>query len=154
MGRMRSPWQPSCYLHHVLAKNQKRMWIGTLAFSIAVACGIALLLATLGATAATFAADPVEEQANQASPEARVYEGMLTCSRCGAKHSATLSRNAADCVRICAHSGASFTLVEGEKVYKLEGDAAGLKQLAARRVRITGVLQADTIRVAEAVPAD
>jgi len=125
-----------------------------LALTSAVACGIALLLATLGATAASFSGDPVEAQANQPSSETQVFEGMLTCSRCGAKHSAALGRNAADCVRICAHSSALFTLVEGERAYKLEGDPEGLKQLAARRVRITGILRGDTIQVSEVSAAD
>jgi hypothetical protein len=130
------------------------MWVGTLAITSAVACGVALLLATLGATAASFAEYPVGAQANPPSSETRVFEGMLTCSRCGAKHSASLSRNAADCVRICAHGGAAFTLVQGERVFKLEGDPEALKQLAARRVRVTGVLQGDTIQVSDVIAAD
>jgi hypothetical protein len=55
---------------------------------------------------------------------------------------------AADCTRLCVHSGESFALVDGDKAYKLDGQRATLKRLAGERVKIVGTLNGDTIAVA------
>ena len=83
-----------------------------------------------------------------------MFDGTVTCSKCGAKHSSTLAKNAADCVRICAHIGAAFTLVDEDKVYQLEGDTNVLKQLATRRVHVVGEMQGNTIRISSIAPTD
>lgn len=86
------------------------------------------------------------QQTTQPAAE-QTYEGMVTCSRCGAKHSANIGTTAADCVRICVHGGAKFTLVSGDSTYLLDGDLTVLKRAAGQRVRILGAVSGSTIRV-------
>lgn len=149
-----------------------RFWIEIIALGSSIACAVALLIASLGAATAGFSgpAAVVQEnvrqenaaqenvgQENEVAPAqpsptlkagtAEVFEGMITCSRCGAKHSAKLSRNATDCAIRCVHSGASFALVDGDNTYSLEGDLGALKKFAGQRVRITGIRQGDRIQV-------
>ena len=123
-----------------------RVWIEILALGAAIACVIALLIATLGAAAGA-AVDGLG--AHQVSPIAtdREFEGMITCSRCGARHSVNLGQTADVCVRICVHGGASFALVNAESTYLLEGDLPALKKLAGQRARVVGSLVGKTIHV-------
>lgn len=127
----------------------KRFWLEIIGFATGAACCLALLFATLGAAAGVF-----EPGSSQASAEQQAFQGMIECSHCGAKHSAALARNAADCVRICAHMGYAFVLVDGDKTYQLDGDTNVLKKLATRRVRVLGELQGNTLRAESITPTD
>ena len=86
-----------------------RVWIEIVLLGTALALVLALLIATLGA-----AADAAmgEEAAGQEAPSTsgQTYEGLVTCSRCGARHSASLRQTAADCSRACVRGGASFLM--------------------------------------------
>ena len=78
-----------------------RVWLEIVILGTAIAFGLALLFATLGAAAdAAVGALPQALPANQSQS----YQGMVTCSRCGAKHSAALDRSATTCVRECVHA--------------------------------------------------
>ena len=142
-----------------------RFWIEMIAIGAMIACALALLIATV-ATGTAAVAEPSDAEAGVASPAAsalpqsslgqsseatdspqQTYEGMVTCSRCGAKHSAKFGKTASDCVRVCVHGGAKFALINGDKVYQLEGDLNSLKHLAGQRARITGVMHGDTIAI-------
>jgi len=136
----------------------QRVWIEIVLLGAAIACALALLIATLGAAAGA-AVDGLAVQANpvpaeqapaqQEDPAAteHTYVGMVTCSRCKAKHSPAMGQTADVCVRVCVHGGAHFALVNAESVYLLEGDMGALKKVAGQRVRVTGNLKGDTIRV-------
>lgn len=124
----------------------KHFWIEIIALGSAIALAVALLLATLGVAAGSVMAQDESGQAAPA-PAVRTYRGMVTCSRCGAKHSASLGRSASDCVRICVHSGADFALIDGDKIYQLKGDLSMIKKVAGQRAEITGVAQGNTISV-------
>ncbi len=124
-----------------------RFWIEIVMVGTAVACALALLIATLGVVAGTAATALGQQQSKPVAAAVQTYEGMVTCSRCGARHSAELNRTAADCARICVHAGAQFALVDGEKMHLLEGDLNLLKKIAGQRVRITGSVMGNTIRV-------
>lgn len=138
-----------------------RVWIEIVLIGAAIACALALLIATLGA-AAGVAVDGLAVQerpvpSEQAPPAAgaqedpaatgHTYTGMVTCSRCKAKHSPAMGQTADVCVRVCVHSGAHFALVNAESVYLLEGDTGALKKAAGQRVRVIGNLKGDTIHV-------
>jgi Zn ribbon nucleic-acid-binding protein len=135
-----------------------RVWIEIVLLGAAIACALALLIASLGAAAGAavdgFALqgenpvtiEQVHAQADQ-TPTKRTYVGMVTCSRCKAKHSAAMSQTADVCVRVCVHGGAHFALVNAETVYLLDGDLGELKKVAGQRVRILGDLNGSTIRV-------
>ena len=128
-----------------------RFWIEMLALVTVLACALALFLATLGAAAGAVNAEP--EPGPGQPPHASVataqsYEGIITDTHCGAKHSAAVGMAAADCTRACVHSGESFALVDGDKTYSLEGEPAALKRVAGQRVKIVGTLTGTTISVA------
>ena len=111
----------------------------------AVALALALLLASLGAAAGV----AVGQTAGGSPPEvARSFEGMITCSHCGARHQPALDRSASTCVRVCVHGGAAFALVDNESVYLLEGDLGSFKKLAGQRARVVGTRTGKTIKVA------
>ena len=115
----------------------QRLWLEIVIASTAVACLLALLIAALGAAAVA-----TESLARQ-----QTYEGVVTCSRCGARHSSEISKTAADCTRTCVHGGATFALVDGDNSYLLQGDLNTLKQVAGQRTSIVGTVTGKTIRV-------
>lgn len=128
--------------------KKHRVWIEIVAIVTAIACALALLIATLGAVAAA-----VDDSAGpHSSASEQTYEGMVTCSRCGAKHSAAMARTATNCTRVCVHSGASFELVQADSAYLLEGHADALKRVAGERARIVGTRSGNTIKVASVLP--
>lgn len=129
--------------------KMNRVWIEIVMLGTAIACALALLLATLG-VAANAATD---DAARQEMSTQKTYEGMVTCSRCGAKHAAALGQTADACVRVCVHGGANFSLVEANSAYLLEGDMSTLKRLAGQRVRVIGELNGKTIRVSSVTAA-
>jgi hypothetical protein len=129
-----------------------RPWIEILLIVTGIACALALLLATLGIAAGATAnegdgARGTEAREERSSTTGHVYEGVLTCSRCGARHSAALAKTAADCARICVRDGASFVLVDGDATYLLDGDMSVLSRLAGQRARVVGELDGKTIRI-------
>jgi len=124
----------------------KHFWIEIIGLGSAIALGVALLLATLGAAAGSMMAQDQSSQTSPA-PTEQTYRGMVTCSRCGAKHSAALAHSASDCVRICVHNGAGFALIDGDKIYQLKGDLTMIKKVAGQRAEITGIAHGNTITV-------
>jgi hypothetical protein len=128
-----------------------RFWIQIVGLATATACGLALLIATLGA-GANVAAGGESSQAADDSSGVQTYEGLITDTHCGAKHKASIAKSAADCARVCVHGGAQFALIDGEKAYVLEGDLAVLKRIAGQRARIVGSLNGNTITVSSVAP--
>jgi hypothetical protein len=126
--------------------KMNRVWIEIVLLATAMACALALLIATLGAAAGTASSEEAAPQETQ-SPAAQTYEGVVTCSRCGARHSATLGQTAAECTRVCVRGGANFALVEADNTYILDGDVSVLGRLAGQRARIVGELSGKTIKV-------
>ena len=123
-----------------------RVWIEIVLLGTGIAFALAVLFATLGAAAG--AAESAPEATQSVVGPAQSFEGMVTCSRCGAKHSPTLDRSATICVRVCVHGGATFALVRDESTYLLDGDPGSLKKLAGQRARVLGVRSGNTIKVA------
>ena len=118
-----------------------------------VAFALALLIATLGAAANAAAGEHEAAQANRGTrvTDGQSFEGMVTCTHCGVKHSAVLDRSASACVRVCVHGGAGFALVSDESTYVLDGDLDVLKKLAGQRAAVVGVRNGQTIKVASAM---
>lgn len=129
--------------------KRHRVWIEIIVLGVAIAFALALLIASLGAAAA--AVDRLSTVQTSPGMAERTYEGMVTCSRCGAKHSASMGYSAEVCVRICVRGGAGFTLVSPDATYLLDGDQAELKKLAGRRAVVVGSLSGNTIRIASVV---
>jgi hypothetical protein len=133
--------------------TRARFWIETIALVSAIACVLALVIATLGAAMAGAASgeqEPGQPRPSSAIPP-QIYEGIITDAHCGAKHSAAIGRTAADCTIVCVRGGEQFALVDGERSYLLEGDLAALKQVAGQRVRLIGALNGRKISVTSVV---
>jgi hypothetical protein len=137
--------------------NTRRIWIEIVLVGSAISVGLALLLASLGAAAGipeasndALQAAPAASQ--KAAPAEQVFNGMVTCSHCGAKHSPALQRPATVCVRVCVHGGATFALVSADSSYTLQGDSQALKPFAGERARVTGTLSGHTILVRTVSP--
>ena len=144
---------------------RNRFWLEILAVTGGTALVLAVFFATIGAAtsyseqsseaqaAPPQAESPVQSEAQAQAPARPVsvseqtYEGMVTDTRCGAKHSASIAENAADCTRVCIHAGEHFALVDGDNVYILRGDTEVLKRAAGQRVTIAGTLNGDKISV-------
>jgi hypothetical protein len=129
--------------------KKKRFWIEVITLCAGAAFGFALALAMVGAAVMAFG-QTAEPPQSAAPPTERqqTYVGMVTCSRCFAKHSAKIGATATDCARVCIRDGANFTFVNGDRTYLLEGDPAALKRVAGQRVQIVGALNGGTITVA------
>jgi hypothetical protein len=133
-----------------------RVWIEIFVLVTAIALGLALLLASLGAAAGAASAPvegarvPLPQSAAPAQSMApsQSFEGMVTCSRCGAKHEANLDRSATTCVRVCVHAGSNFALIYDDSTFLLDGDLNSFKKLAGQRVHVVGVRSGNTIKVA------
>lgn len=130
-----------------------RFWIEIIVLGSAVALALALLIATLGAAAgaAGDGHDTAHINPSSSAQSTSAFEGLVTCSRCGAKHAASLERSATVCVRVCVHGGADFALVNPDATFLLDGDRDVLKKLAGQRALVTGTREGRTIKVASAV---
>jgi hypothetical protein len=144
-----------------------RLWIEIITLATGIACVLALVLATLGAVAAVLsaepetvhAAEPIQAAPSQTAsassasvqseqPVTQTHVGMVTCSKCQAKHSPALGQTAADCTRVCIANGGSFVLLEGDTAYRLEGgDLIAIKKLAGKRAQVVGVVNGTTIKI-------
>lgn len=139
-------------LRDQVTMRTQRVWMESLFLTTAVACLVALFILTLVAAGTNTAnSAPTPRQAGPAAAE-QTYEGVVSCSRCGARHSAALGQTAADCVRTCVRDGASFVLVDSDATYRLDGDISVLARLAGQRARIVGELDGKTLRIASIVP--
>jgi hypothetical protein len=129
-------------------------WIATFALAGTVTYGLTLLVGTPRADAGASSKQPQSSVATQSSPASQsaelrlaTYEGVITDTHCGAKHAPAIAESAGDCARACVHSGEHFALVDGDKMYALEGEPEALKRAAGERVTISGTLSGHTIAV-------
>jgi hypothetical protein len=141
----------SAIVHWREMKTQ-RIWIEIVLVGSAISVALALLLASIGAAAGIPEAhkdafQPQAAAAQKADTPDQVFDGMVTCSRCGARHSPALQRPATVCVRVCVHGGAAFALVGADSSYVLQGDLEVLKPFAGERARVVGTLSGHTILV-------
>jgi uncharacterized low-complexity protein len=138
-----------------MRKINLRLWIKILLLVCALACGTAILLAA-HSNSARPAPTTVQqtESAHASATPTQTFNGIVTDTRCGAKHSAKVGLSAADCTRACVHAGEHFALVDGEKAYTLTGDSAALKRLAGARVKVAGTLTGNIIAVVSVAEPD
>ncbi len=72
--------------------------------------------------------------------------GTVTDSMCGKKHMMK-NATATQCTRECVKSGSDYSLVSGDKVYKLKGDKAQIDKFAGLNVVVEGETIDKTINV-------
>ena len=128
----------------------RHFWIELVSLSVAIACGLALLI-VLGVAAVAAEPEPGQAAGATSAPAEQTYEGVITDAHCGAKHQASISKTAADCTRSCVHAGSQFALVDGDKTYILSGDMERLKRAAGLRVKVVGTRNGDTIAVSSII---
>jgi hypothetical protein len=134
---------------------KKRLWVGTILLSCAVAMAMALALVLLSTTAvALFAAPQSFELPVQhlMAGNPQTFAGIISDVHCGAKHVTDSGQSAAGCTRLCVKSGSGYALVDGDTVFALNGDAAFLDRFAGERVKIWGSLEGSSIRVDSVEP--
>jgi hypothetical protein len=89
-------------------------------------------------------------QVDEDGSSSKTFNGMITDSGCGARHSMKSGKSSAECVRSCVRKGAHYVLVDGEENHLLDGDNRRFEQLAGERVRVAGTLEGNTIKVKSA----
>jgi len=131
-----------------VSSTKARFWFKSIASIGAIACVTALVIAALGSVAERAPEVPASGQSGPSSPiPQQTYEGIITDTHCGAKHSAAIGKTAADCTILCVRAGEQFVLVDGDTTYILDGDLAALKRVAGQRVKISGTLSGGKISV-------
>ena len=145
-------------------EQAQRSWLSLVSFcavtGLLVALGSAIALA--GASLAFAVAQPAPGADANAIPmtsaaqteiddrgaaSGQTFAGMITDSRCGARHRMNSGKTSAECALSCVRHGAHYVLVDGEKVYALEGHRDQLERLAGERANVVGTLEGDTIKV-------
>jgi hypothetical protein len=159
------PFASSENRRSILMKSQPRSWFRLLAFCSLAAAAVALVFATLLASATVAFAfgrsfnapantSGVAKAVESSTAPERTFSGVVTDSFCGARHARHFNLSPADCTRFCVHNGAKYVLVDGEKKYALEGDAAQLSKLAGQRITFKGALEGDAVSFSALSPAN
>jgi len=81
----------------------------------------------------------------------RPFSGVITDDHCAARHDMSSGMSASECTRVCVHRGANYVLVDGDKSYRLEGNATELGIFSGTRVELTGSLAGNRIQVSSIV---
>lgn len=146
---------------------KRKSWISLIGFCLMTTLGAALAFALVMAGASVALAGhqmaAAEEAAQSEAPndpgtkdvdatELTTVKGMITDSHCGARHMRRSNLPPAECAAMCIRAGAHYLLVNGDRHYKLNGDANSLNKLLGTRASVTGTLQGDTIEVNSAAP--
>jgi hypothetical protein len=146
-----------------VVKNN-RSWFALVTFcattAVVVALGMALFFASVtvafavARTVAPAVSDQLDREAVNGSPAkeeagaaGETFSGLVTDDHCGARHDMGSDKSPAECAKACVHNGAKYALVDGDKTYTLEGNAADLGRAAGLRVTVVGSRDRDTIQV-------
>lgn len=133
-----------------------RPWLSLLANCTLLAAGAAFAFAVVLAGASVALAgheSPQSEESQAVAPSPQTshsgssFSGMITDSRCGARHTRYPHLNSTECARECVRRGATYILVDGDRRYALIGNQDALAKLAGERARISGTRQGDAIVV-------
>ena len=120
------------------------------AFAVIVAAGSAALADRQSNDATSSAQPQLTSPASQEVAPGGTYQGVVTDSRCGARHLKNSGLNPAECARLCVRQGSSYILVDGNRRYKLVGSEEALQKFAGQRIRVSGTRQGETIQVTSA----
>jgi len=139
--------------------KQNGSWLSLVTFcattALVTALGLAILFAS--ATLAFAVAQSLKSSAHKPvnagdAATGKTFAGVITDSICGARHARDSGKSPAECTRICVRKGANYTLVDGNKVYALDGSAADIDKLAGQRISVTGTIDGSTITVSSVAP--
>lgn len=85
----------------------------------------------------------------------KTWTGKISDSSCGRSHKAAIEHGKrkmsdADCTKACVKNGGKYVFVAGSKIYNISNqDLADLETHAGHRVRLTGEMTGDTIKVSK-----
>jgi len=153
-GMIRQPTYPRVCIR----MKHRSSWLSFICSCLLLAVGAALAFAIVVAAGSAALADrqnPDSEAQGQqpaispASP-GESYQGVVTDSRCGARHIRNSRLNPTECARLCVREGARYVLVDGNRRYKLVGSQEALEKFAGQRIRVSGTRQGETIQVRSA----
>lgn len=137
--------------------NNKGTWLSLIGFCLLTVLGAALAFAAIVAGGSVaLASHAVSEETQNSMPAmtqpsgGESFSGMLTDSRCGARHIRNSGLNPSECARACIRKGARYILVDGNRLYMLNGDENSLDKLVGTRVNVIGIRQGETILVSSA----
>jgi len=137
--------------------QHNRSWISLIGSCLLMALGAAFAFAVIVAAGSAALAGRQSEEpqltsppAPEVAPSGGLYEGVVTDSRCGARHLKNSHLSPAECARLCVRQGASYILVDGNRRYKLVGGEEALDKFAGQRIRVSGTRQGETIQVSSA----
>jgi len=164
-------WQFSCGLEKGTGwtefaaedRVQRRSWFRVLAIAApaaliaAVAIAMFVVRASVGSDvgprtevrAADLAKDAgsVRQTAIPVSVRTQTFSGVITDDHCGARHDMRSNKSPSECTAACLRHGANYILVNGDKSYRLEGNADELARFSGTRVTLTGSLKGNRINV-------
>jgi hypothetical protein len=140
--------------------KRKGSLVSLLGFCVLAVLGSALAFAIIvaGGSVALASHQTADEMQNGAPivpnpAPGTSFSGVVTDSRCGARHMRNSGMNPAECARYCVRKGAHYVLVDGERRYTLSGNDSALEKLVGSRANVTGTRQGDSILVSAAAPA-
>jgi hypothetical protein len=76
--------------------------------------------------------------------------GWISDANCGAKNA---NAEGAGCAKACIKGGAAAVLVVDGKVYTIKGDGKKYADHAGKEVKVTGMVEGDTIEITKVEPA-
>jgi hypothetical protein len=124
-----------------------RPWLRLICYCMAAVLAISLAIATLFA-GASLAFGLGQDQADpQDSASQKTVSGVITDSRCGAKHTSDSGKSSAECTRGCVRHGAEYVVVNGDTAYVLQGNRTVLDSFAGQRVQVNGTVNGETLKV-------
>src|SRR5258706_4851755 len=126
-----------------VSSRKARPWISTIALVGAIGCALAWF--TAGTAGAALGVPEIFQSGPAPAIPSQTYEGVITDTHCGAKHSAAIGATATDCTIRCVRAGEQFVLVDSETIYLLDGDLGALKRVAGERARNVGTPKWETI---------
>jgi hypothetical protein len=118
--------------------------------ALVTALGLAMLFAsaTLAFATAQSLKSSVSQPANAGDATmGKTFAGVITDSICGARHASGSGKSPAECARACVRKGSNYMLVDGNKIYMLDGSGPEIDKLAGQRVSVAGTLDGKTITV-------
>jgi hypothetical protein len=126
-------------------------WFSLIAYCAAAALVAALALAVVfsGATALVGAFEAEAQAADIARMQ--TFTGMITDGHCGARH-VSADKSSAVCARMCVRNGSPYSLIDGDKRYRLLGMYDQLDEVAGQRATIFGALDGNIIQVSSITP--
>jgi hypothetical protein len=137
--------------------KRNRSWISLIGYCGLMVFGAAFAFAVIVAGGSVALASHQNSEDALTSPmpaplAGTAFSGMITDSRCGARHIRNSHLSSAECAKACVRKGSRYVLVDGEHHYTLTGNEEALGRLAGTRANVTGTRQGDTIVVSAAAP--